>query len=198
MDIYKSRGIIFTVDEFLNKLINAKNKKAIVDVCIACHKQLVREADDPLLHRVGVCGADLADSFANLSNLKKTMKLSEIREIIASVVELDGSERRVTSTLLSRRSSMVSNQGYAVRDVKNYEEVEGLFDNLLDASGHRDMPYISDITGWRMFQFSSTRDVACVVLNSDNCFDRRLSDQGEAVKKVFGSCDETEWTQIDR
>ena len=168
MDIYSGRGIVFTVDEFLNKIINGKNKKAIVEVIV---EAITQNAFDYL---TGVA----PESFDVLCNLKPNMKLAEIKEIIASVGEVDGE----------------GSDCYVV----DSDAIEALFDKILEVSGH-DLPPISEVTAWgsgRYNGWDTPKGVACVVFDSDSCFERKLSDQGKAVKKLFGSCDETEWTEM--
>ena len=179
-DIYSSRGIVVTIDDFL-KVINGKNKLNVVAVCHSYHEQLVKES---VQTPNDTWRANLAESFKPLSSLKKTMKLSEIREIIASVIEVGGEVAK-----------------YGECWVQNSEYVEDLFTRILDArewSGD-DLPYIQEVTAWgsgRNNGWDVPKGVACVVFDSDSCFERTLSDQGKAVKKAFGHCDETEWTTI--
>ncbi len=173
MDTYTGRGVVFTVDEFLKKVINSKNKKAIVDVCHSYHKRLVKESVQTPNDK---WRAILADSFTNLSNLKPSMKLTEIREIVACSIMVE----------------MVVYAKYNDCYVVNSEYVEGLFDKILEVSGHG-LPYISEVTAWGS---GISKGVACVVFNSDSCFERCLSDKGKALEKLFGRCNETEWTEV--
>jgi hypothetical protein len=176
MDIYSGRGVVFTVDEFL-KVINGKNKADVVATCIAYSQKLQKEAEQASDH----WRTELSESFKALRKLKKTMNLDEIRVIIASIVEVDGEVAK-----------------YGECYVTKSEYVEGLFDKILDVSGH-DLPYIQEVTAWgsgRNNGWEVPKGVACVVFDSDSCFERKLSDQGKAVKKIFGHCDETEWTEM--
>ena len=178
-DIYSSRGVIFTVEEFL-KVINSKSKSDVVEVCLGFHPDLVALArqypDDDWRQ-------NLAASFRPLSGLKKSMKLSEIREIVASVVTVGGEVAK-----------------YGDCWVENSEYVRDLFTKILDACPHaNDLPYIMEVTAWgsgRNNGWEVPKGVACVVFDSESCYERTLSDQGKAVKKMFGHCDETEWTTI--
>ena len=179
MDIYSGRGIIFTTDEFL-RVINGKNKANVVSVCHTYHQEIVKDArqnpDDEWRN-------NLAESFKALGGLKKTMKLSEIREIIASVVEVGGEVAK-----------------YGDCWVENSEYVQDLFTRILDACPDADdLPYIQEVTAWgsgRNNGWEVPKGVACVVFDSDSCFERTLSEQGKAVKKLLGHCDETEWTEM--
>lgn len=179
MDIYSSRGIVLTADEFL-KVVNGKSKANAVDVCLSFHQDLVVDASQ---NPDEEWKQNLAASFKPLSGLKKTMKLSEIREIIASVVEVGGE---------------VSKYGECY--VHDSEYVQDLFVRILDACPHADdLPYIQEVTAWgsgRNNGWDVPKGVACVVLDSESCFERKLSDQGKAVEKLFGHCDETEWTEM--
>ena len=179
IDIYSGRGVIFTVDEFL-KVINGKNKANVVSVCLTFHQDLVVDArqnpDDEWK-------TSLSSSFKALGGLKSKMKLSEIREIIASVVEVGGEVAK-----------------YGDCWVENSEYVEDLFTKILDACPNADdLPPISQVVAWgsgRNNGWEVPKGVACVVFDSEYCFERALSEQGQAVQKVFGHCDETEWTEM--
>ena len=177
MDIYSGRGVIFTTDEFL-KVVNGKNKGYVVGVCHTYHQEIVKDArqnpDDDWRN-------NLAESFKALGGLKSSMKLSEIREIIASVVEVGGQVAK-----------------YGECYVTNSEYIEDLFEKIVDVSGF-DLPCIQEVTAWgsgRNNGWEVPKGVACVVFDSESCFERTLSDQGKAVKKLFGHCDETEWTEM--
>ena len=61
-----------------------------------------------------------------------------------------------------------------------------------------DLPTIQEITAWgsnRYNGYDVPKGVACVVFDSNDCFKRTLSGQGKAVEKLFGHCDESEWTE---
>ena len=181
MDIYSSRGIILTVDEFLG-VVNRKNKADVVAACVAYSKELQQDAQESLKQNPDEYWKTvLSASFKALRTLKSSMKLSEIRGIIASVVVIEGEPAK-----------------YGECYVENSEYVLDLFDKILIASGH-DLPPIDDVTAWgssRLNGWEVPKGVACVVLNSEECYVKALSDQGESVKKIFGHCNETEWTEM--
>jgi hypothetical protein len=90
LDVYSGRGIVLTADEFL-KVINGKNKSNVVSVCHAFHKELVDEANaERHTDIASEWRNQLADRFKPFSTLKTSMKLSDIREIIASSIEVEG------------------------------------------------------------------------------------------------------------
>lgn len=179
MDIYSGRGIVVEVDDFL-KIVNGKNKSSIVAVCLTFHQDLVVDArqnpDDEWK-------TNLSNSFKALGGLKSKMKLGEIREIIASVVKTKGEVAK-----------------YGECWVENSDYVQDLFTRILDACPDvDDLPYIQEVTAWgsgRNNGWEVPKGVACVVFDSDSCYERTLSEQGQAVKKAFGHCDETEWTEM--
>ena len=84
--------------------------------------------------------------------------------------------------------------------VENSEYAQDLFTKILDACPHaNDLPYIMEVTAWgsgRNNGWEVPKGVACVVFDSESCYERTLSDQGKAVKKLLGHCDETEWTEM--
>jgi len=179
-DIYSGRGIIATVDEFLG-IVNGKNKSAIVKVCKNFHQDLVTECDKGHKPEPEPWRAELADAFNALADLKPTMPLNTIRGIIDSVVVVEGEPAK-----------------YGECYVENAEYVLDLFDKILIASGH-DLPSIDEVTAWGSNRYNGwevPKGVACVVLNSEECYVKTLSEQGMAVKKFLGHCDETEWTEM--
>ena len=182
-DVYSGRGVIFTTEEFL-KVINGKNKADVVAVCVAYSQELKKDAQESLKQNPDeYWKTELSASFKALRTLKSSMKLSEIREIIASTIKVGGEVAK-----------------YGDCWVENSEYVEDLFIRILDACPNADdLPHIQEVTAWgsgRNNGWDVPKGVACVVFGSESCFERTLSDQGRAVKKLFGHCDETEWTEM--
>ena len=179
MDIYSGRGVIFTVDEFL-KVINGKSKSDVVAVCLTFHQDLVVDARQ---HPDDDWRQNLAESFKPLSELKKSMPLNTIRGVIDSCVGVRGEVAK-----------------YGECWVENSEYAQDLFTKILDACPHaNDLPYIMEVTAWgsgRNNGWEVPKGVACVVFDPESCYERTLSDQGKAVKKLLGHCDETEWTEM--
>lgn len=179
MDIYSGRGVIFTVDEFL-KVINGKSKSEVVAVCLTFHQDLVVDARQ---HPDDDWRQNLAESFKPLSELKKSMPLNTIRGVIDSCVGVRGEVSK-----------------YGECWVENSEYAQDLFTKILDACPHaNDLPYIMEVTAWgsgRNNGWEVPKGVACVVFDSESCYERTLSDQGKAVKKLLGHCNETEWTEM--
>jgi len=180
VDIYSSKGVICSVDEFLG-VINGKNKKAIVKVCKDFWQELVDQCDKGYKPEPEPWRAELADSFNAFYNLEPTMTIKEIKEIIGSVVLVKGEVSK-----------------YGECWVENSEYIESLFGQILNASGF-DLPYIQEVTAWGSGRYNGWEvptGVACVVFNSSDCFVKTLSEEGKAVKKLLGHCDETEWTEM--
>jgi hypothetical protein len=177
IDIYAGRGVVVTVEDFL-KIINGNNKSNVVSVCKSYYEYCLELADNSNQEWV----KELADYYKVLSTLKTTMKLSEIREIIASTVGSYGEPSK-----------------YGRCGVVDPEYTEDLFTRILDACPEADdIPRIQEITAWgsnRYNGYDVPKGVACVVFYSDDCFKRTLSKQGKVVEKLFGHCDESEWTE---
>ena len=174
IDIYSSKGIVFTVEEFL-KVINGKNKPSVVSACKSYHEYLVEQAGESEGWQ-----KEIADQYKILSTLKTTMKLSEIREIIASTVDLYGEP----------------DTEYGVADSEYSVE---LFTRILYACPEADnLPPIQEIEAWGSSRYNGwevPKGVACVVFDSEYCFNKTLSKHGKALKKMLGHCDETQWTE---
>jgi hypothetical protein len=186
IDIYSGRGVIFTVDEFL-KVINGKNKANVVAVCVAYSQELKKDAQESQeslkQNPDEYWRTELSASFKALRTLKSSMKLSEIREIINSTIKVGGEVAK-----------------YGDCWVENSEYAEDLFTRILDACPNADdLPHIQEVTAWgsgRNNGWDVPKGVACVVFDSENCFERKMNHHGEALKKVLGHCDETEWTEM--
>ena len=175
VDIYTGRGVVVTVEDFL-KIINGKNKSNVVSVCKSYYEYLLEQAGESEGWQ-----KELADDYKVLSTLKTTMKLSEIRKIIASTVNMYGEPSR-----------------YGECGVADAEYSEDLFTRILDTCPEADnIPCIQEITAWGSSRYNGDdvpKGVPCVVFDSDDCFKRTLSKQGKVVEKLFGHCDETKWT----
>jgi len=178
IDIYSSKGIIFTVEEFL-KIVNGKNKSDVVGACHTFHQGLVDEAN---ANPDSEWRSQLVESYKSLSTLKNTMKISEIREIVASVVTVQGEPSKYGSCY-----------------VDDGEFVLELFDLILDACPEsKDLPPIQEIEAWGSGRYNGwdvPKGVACVVFDSECCFKKTLSKHGKALEKMLGHCNETEWTE---
>jgi len=176
VDIYTGRGVVVTVEDFL-KIINGENKSNVVSVCKSYYEYLLEQAGESEGWQ-----KKLADDYKVLSTLKTTMKLSEIREIIASTVDFYGEPSK-----------------YGQCGVADSEYTEELFTRILYACPEADdIPCIQEITAWGSSHYNGygvPKGVACVVFDSYDCFKRTLSKQGKVVEKLFGHCDETEWTE---
>lgn len=176
-DVYSGRGIIATVDEFLG-VVNGKNKAIVVDVCIAFYQDRVEDAEK---HPDCSWSKERAEDFKPLAGLKKSMPINTIRGVIDSCVGVRGEVAK-----------------YGECYVEGAEYVQELFEKILAVSGF-DLPYIEQVTAWGSSRYNGwdvPKGVACVVFNSEECFVKTLSPQGEAVQKFLGHCDETEWTEM--
>lgn len=177
MDVYSSRGIIATVDEFLG-VINGKNKAIVVDVCIAFYQDRVEDTEK---HPDCSWSKERAEDFKPLAGLKKSMPINTIRGVIDSCVGVRGEVAK-----------------YGECYVEGAEYVQELFEKILAVS-RPDLPYIQEVTAWgsgRCNGWDVPKGVACVVFSSEECYVKTLSPQGEAVQKFLGHCDETEWTEM--
>ena len=178
VDVYSGRGIIATIDEFLG-VVNGKNKANVIDVCHAFYQDL---ADQAKQNPDDEWRKTLSEDFKPLTGLKKSMPLNTIRGIIDSCVGVRGEVAK-----------------YGECYVENGEFVQELFEKILDVSGFDDLPYIQEVTAWGSSRYNGwdvPKGVACVVFCSEACYVKTLSEQGMAVKKFLGHCDETEWTEM--
>ena len=179
IDIYSGRGVIFTVDEFL-KVINGKNKANVVAVCHAFYQERVADLEK---HPDCSWSKERAEDFKPLAGLKKSMPINTIRGVIDSCVGVRGEVAK-----------------YGECYVEGAEYVQELFEKILELCPEaEDLPYIQEVTAWgsgRNNGWEVPKGVACVVFDSESCFERKMNHHGEALKKVLGHCDETEWTEM--
>ncbi len=179
IDIYASSGVVVTVQDFL-KIINGKNKSDVIDACKCYYEDLKIEADDA--DESETWKKTTAEHYKPLSTLKTTMKLSEIREIIESTVQLYGEPSK-----------------YGQCGVSDSDQSVTLFSNIAGACPEaKKLPYIEDIAAWGSNRYNGhdvPKGVACVVFDSRDCFKRTLSKSGKLVEKLFGNCEESEWTE---
>ena len=178
IDVYAGRGVIVDVDDFL-KIINGKNKSNVVGVCLSFLQGLEGEAEsseDEWRH-------NLVKHFSVLSTLKKGTKISDIREVISSVVTLGGEVAK-----------------YGECWVEHSEYIEELFQSIIHICPEGDnLPPISQVVAWGSARYNGwdvPLGVPCVVFDSDYCFTRVMSEEGKAVEKIFGHCHESEWTEM--
>ena len=177
VDVYSSRGIIATIDEFLG-VVNGKNKRLVVKVCKEFYHELASDAE---ANKEDDWRQNLAESFKPLLMIPSNPLLDSVRAAIRKVVKVDGE---------------VSKYGECY--VENSEYIESLFSQILDVSGF-DLPYIQQVTAWGSGRYNGwevPKGVACVVFNSESCYVKTLSEEGMAVKKFLGHCDETEWSEM--
>ena len=185
VDVYSSKGAIFTVEEFL-KIVNGKNKSDVVGACHTFYQELVdaenANTDCEWRRSHPQWRSQLVESYKSLSTLKKTMKLSEIRDVISSIVTVEGEPSKYGSCY-----------------VNDSEFVQELFDLILDACPEaKNLPPIQEIEAWGSSRYNGwdvPLGVACVVFDSESCFTKTLSKQGKELKRLLGHCDETEWTE---
>ena len=178
MDVYSGRGVIVDVNDFL-KIINGKNKSNVVGICLSFLSGLENEAEAS----GDEWRIDLAKRFSALSTLKKGMKISDIREVISSVVVLGGEVSK-----------------YGECWVEDCEYIEELFQSIIHICPEGDsLPPIEQVCAWgsaRLNSYDVPLGVPCVVFDSGYCFTRVISEEGKAVEKIFGHCHESEWTEM--
>lgn len=177
VDIYSSRGIIATVDEFLG-VVNGKNKRLVLEVCKKFHNELVSDAE---ANKEDDWRQNLADCFKPLSQIPFNSTLAFVRGTIDSCVGVRGEVAK-----------------YGECYVEHAEYIQELFEKIVDVSGF-DLPYIEQVTAWGSGRYNGwevPKGVPCVVFNSEDCYVKTLSEKGMAVKKFLGHCDETEWTEM--
>lgn len=183
-DIYSGTGVICEVDQAV-KFINGKNKAAVIQICAEFYNELVAEsakAPEDQWRK---------DTLKFFNPLKKFVdgehqgRIGDIQEIVASVVKVSGKPAKYDIDTHVLNSEHVTELFQKI--IASYSEVMGV-----------DIPYLTEVTAWGSARYNGwdvPLGVACFVFDKEDCFTQALSNEGKALKKVIGHCDETEWTE---
>jgi len=168
-DVWSESGIIAFTEEVV-KIVNGKNKNKVVEICQSFWENISLEED-----------SDKKDHFKPLQNISNKSKISEIQEILSSIVNIDGEPSKYNTDI----------------EVRYSYELEDLFGSILALCP--DLPELKSITAFgsaRLNGYSVPLGVACFIFDSNDCFEQVLTEKGKYLKKVIGHCRETEWTIV--
>lgn len=184
VDIYSENGVICEVEEAV-KFINGKNKSAVIEICAEFYNELVAESEK---NPEDQWRKETLKFFKPLKGFHgdkpPKMTIKQVQDAVASVVKVNGEPAK-----------------YDIDTHVEYsEEVADLFQKIIasysDAMGV-DIPYLTEVNAWGSSRYNGwdvPKGVACFIFDQDSCFEKTLSEEGKALKKVIGHCDVTEWT----
>jgi hypothetical protein len=91
-DVWSESGIIAFTKEVV-KIVNGKNKNKVVEICQSFWENISLEDN-----------TDRVDHFKPLQNISKKSKISEIQEILSSIVNIDGEASKYNTDIEVRYS----------------------------------------------------------------------------------------------
>lgn len=176
MDIYSESGIIAGIDEMLGMLRKSDVKKAL-----AALKKWFEEVDSKNFWTMSEKPFD--EFFANLKALteSKTTSLEDLKSELESCCVVNGEPTK-----------------YGSDDcfVHHQEALCQIWNEIINAT-RPELPELAQVTVFdsgRVNGWDVPHGVACFIFNSGDCFEKRLTETGKALKKAIGHCSETEWT----
>ena len=166
-DIYASSAVIMQVDDLVDG-IKAKNKKEVIQKIKLWHENQ--------------CEDEARSYFAPLADIKPTMKLGDLREILCGLVQVDGEPAKYETEISVRHS----------------DEIWQLWNWILDAIDEG-LPGLTSVEAFGSGRYNGwdvPLGVACFMFADEDCFERVLTDEGQRLKKLTGFVETTTWTEI--
>ena len=162
--------------EDMVKLINGKNKKAILEVVQSFHDSDVS----------GMYTSDKAKkAVSSLDNLNPKITISTLKELICDYHEVQG------------EAGKYDGDCQFVNDLDGYDLLE-LWEGILEVCDEP-IPSLSEI---RIFDshrknYDCPLEVPCFLFSVEDCYVRTLSDEGKRLKKLAGGyLNEISWTDV--
>ena len=174
-DIYSDKGVIASVEDLV-KVINGKNKKDVVSICQCMYQKILNLKDN------GSWFAEAAEHFSPLATLSPTMKINDIRALLVSLVVVNGEPAKYNTDI----------------EVAFADYIKELWDDIINhcAPILPELKYVQAFGSSRYNGWEVPLGEACFIFDSEECYIKTLSEQGQQLKKLIGHCDETEWTEI--
>lgn len=167
-DIYSECGIILSKSEII-KIVNGKNKETIIDICQDFYDEIKNDNDE------------IKDHFEKLNKISSKIKIKDLQEILDSLIIVDGQPSKYDTETNVRYS-------YCILE---------LFSEIIKTIP--ELPSLKDVTAFgssRLNGYTVPLGIACFIFQSDDCYEKVLTKKGKFMKKIFGHCNETEWTII--
>ncbi len=183
-DIYNGSGVICDVDQAV-KFINGKNKSAVIEICAEFYNELAAEFEKAPKETWTKNTLKFFKPLKKFVDGEHQGRIGDIQDIVASVVKVSGKPAKYDIDTHVLNSEEVADLFRKI--IASYSEVMGV-----------DIPYLTDVTAWGSGRYNGwdvPLGVACFVFDKEDCFTQAVSNEGKALKKVIGHCDETEWTE---
>lgn len=177
MDIYSERGVIAQIDDMTGMLRKADVKKALQAI-----KKWFETVDKESLWTMSQ-DKPLDEFFAELKNLTEASSPA-LEDLIAA---LDA-----CCVVNGEPSKYGSDDCY----VSHAQALEGIWNSIIEATrpGLPTLKEVKVFDSGRVNGWDVPHGVACFIFESDDCFERKLTETGKLLKKAIGHCDPAEWT----
>tara|TARA_Y100000385_G_scaffold280804_1_gene332544 strand:- start:244 stop:783 length:540 start_codon:yes stop_codon:yes gene_type:complete len=175
IDYSAGHAMCLEIDDMI-KLINGKNKKAILKVVKSFHDSVV---DNKYV-------SDKAKkAVSSLDNLNSKITISTLREVICDYHKVLG------------EAGKYEGDCQFANDLDGDDIVE-LWQGIIGVCGEQ-MPHLSEV---RIFDSYRQNDqcpleVPCFLFSTEDCYVRTISDEGKRLKKLAGGyLNEISWTDV--
>ncbi|MDB0056740.1 hypothetical protein N9F36_06535 [Akkermansiaceae bacterium] len=190
MDVTNESGVIATTEQMISLLKNTKEVPEWSDA----------EALESVIYEtIGqMCGFADEDTFRPLIELNN--KLIDWEENHAGEKELHEMDWGQFSVLeKALKESIVIDDSFDEKEITSSDELVEFWNNVLNVL-RPEIPQLEDIRifckGGRLEGYDVPTGVVCFVFSSHECFEKKLTKTGEALKEAIGHCDESEWTTV--
>lgn len=176
MDIYSESGVIASIDEMIGMLRKSDVKKIVV----ALNKWFAKVEKNDLWT---VSDKPFDVFFVNLKKLiqSKNPSLEAIKTELESCCVVNG-----------KPSKYGSDDCYVHHD----DALCKIWNEIIKVT-RPELPELLRVTAFdsgRINGWDAPVGIACFIFNPNDCFEKRLTETGKALKKAIGHCSETEWT----
>lgn len=175
IDYSAGHAMCLEIDNMV-RLINGKNKKAILEVIQSFHDSVVG----------GQYTSEKAKkSVAALNNIDSKIKISDLKELILEYHAVTGEAGKYEGSC------------HFKNDLDGYDLLE-LWEGILDVCDIP-MPSLSEV---RIFDshrqnYDCPLEVPCFLFSVEDCYDRTLSHEGKNLNKLSGGyLNEISWTDV--
>lgn len=179
VDVYSESGVLATTEEMVS-FITGKNKKDVIQICQEFYDNLKHESDQEPDSEWRI---ERYQFFEALNSIQ-AKTIADLREVVSGVVRVSGKPGKYdldthvlhSDDLLSLFSHIVS----------SYEQSHDIA-----------LPELNSVEAWGSARYNGWEvplGEACFVFDKNDCFEQRMSESGQLLKKVIGHCDVTDWT----
>lgn len=166
-DVWSECGVIASTKEIVN-IVNGKNKNKIIEICQSFYDSLDNQ--------------QLKEHFEALNKISKKSTIRNIQDILESIVIVDGSPSKYDTEICIRYS----------------DNIEDLFSNIIEET-IPDFPNLISVDAFGSCRYNGYEvplGEACFIFNSDDFYEKKLTEKGKLFKKIIGHCVEREWTIV--